>query len=468
MESAMRRGSWVKRIVLGAAIVVSAAGCGSNEATNIDESSTVELLLCQEYTLTNPDGTQYQEHERYVLPAINRKLQLYPELAEWVGFNQVSTCEGGRAFLRGFREFSEAHPGFDDNEDYEPPAVDPGPYPGPPPTLEEPKLLNAAATFNYPIVRLANNRGSTCTGVFIAKNWILTAAHCMAYQSTTTPKVKTQPLSGYYPYRMDRPDSRAATLGKIYAVSKIDGHLLQYPHPSWMGWDPSRPVAEAPRWDLGLLYVDGWQYDAILPPSPSNSAIRIAARSMSATETLNFSGWGPGTWNKAAGTLGPTDTLRTGNLVPTSVGFDTFSWTVPSTGIRPCIGDSGGPAMRSVTVAGASQWVVVATLGGNVTDLSDPCAETGDNIGFPRMDIYSTINFINGTMQIWNGALFKCKEYTLGGTTSVEYRRCWGDVCSGQADCAANQVCRGLIEGRPNIKGQCLPKAGLVLGGAGP
>jgi len=464
----MRRVSRVKRAVLGALFAVSAVGCGSNETTEPSESSTAELLLCQEYTLTNEDGTQYQEHERYVLPAINRKLRLYPELAEWVGFDRVSTCEGGRAFLRGFDEFAAAHPGFDDDEAYEPPATDPGPYPGPPPTLEEPKLLNATATFNYPVVRLANNRGSTCTGVFIAKNWILTAAHCMAYQGLgAAANVKTQPLSGYYPYRMDRPDSSSANLGKIYAVAKIDGQLLQYPHPSWMGWDPSQPVANAPRSDIGLLYVDGWQYDALLPPSPSNSALRIAARTLLATETLTFFGWGPGTWNKSAGTLGLTDTLRRGNLVPTTVSFDRFSWTVPSTGIRPCIGDSGGPAVRSVTVAGSSQWVVAATLGGNVTDLSDPCAETGDNIGFPLLNLSSAINFINGTMQIWNGALFKCKEYTAGGTT-VEYRRCWGDVCSGAADCGANQVCRGLIEGKANIKGQCLPKAGLVLGGAGP
>jgi hypothetical protein len=465
----MKRGSWATGTIFGAALAV---GCGPAASSTGTLSTDQEVLLCEEFTLLNEDGTSFKEHERYIRSAIDRKLRLYPELAATLGFDHVSSCEEGRAFMQGLADYAAVHPGFDDDEPYEAPEhTDPGPNPGPRGKLELPKLLSATATFNYPVVRIANNRNSTCTGFFIAKNWVVTSAHCLAYQGTNS-NVKSQPLRGYYPFRLDRPSDGSGALppvGKIYEVAKLDGTFLQYPHPNWFGWSPTQAADLAPVNDIGLLYIDGWEWDIKLPPNPANSAMRISATTPNTTTTLTQFGWGPGTWTKSTNAVGPTDTLRRGNFIPTSISIQTLRWTVPSTGMRPCIGDSGGPAARLATINGVSQWIAVGALGGNTTDTSgEKCAETTESIGWPRMDDFRVVDFINDTLQIWNGALFKCGEYSLTGTGPAEYRRCWGTPCSSNSDCQTNQNCRGLIEGNSTIKGQCLPKAGLVLGGTGP
>lgn len=456
-ESAMRRGNWIQGSIVGA---IFALGCGSQSRPE-STASEPELLLCQEYTLINAFGEPYQEHERYMLPAINRTLSFYPELVDAVGLDHVSTCDEARTFMREYGSYSAAHPGFDAYQprDHSPPA-DPGPYPGPAPTLELPKILNASAVFNYPVVRIANNRNSTCTGYFVAKNWIATAAHCLSYSGTDVT-VKTKPISDYYAYRIDRPDSTAATLGKIYAVAGITGKFLQYPDPDWKGWDPMSTANKA-AFDFGLLYLEPANFDPILPPSVSNSALRISDNFPTTTDTLTFFGWGPNTWTKSTNAVGPTDTLRTGTFVPTTASPDPLLWTVPaSTSMRPCIGDSGGPAAISTTVAGASQWVVMAELGGNLTDTTEKCAEAGDSLGFPRM--FSESTFIEETMRIWQGRKFQCIGFPFAGSSGTDYLRCWGNPCSKDTDCVKDtEVCRGLVASKPNIKGQCLKKDGLT------
>jgi hypothetical protein len=221
--------------------------------------------------------------------------------------------------------------------------------------------------------------------------------------------------------------------------------------------------------DVGLIYIDGWDWDAKLPPNPNNSAMRISARAPTTSETLTQFAWGPNSWTKSTNAVGPTDTLRRANFVPTTISIQTLRWTVPaSTSMRPCVGDSGGPAARAATINGVTQWIAAGALGGNTTDITERCSEATESIGWPRLDDSRVVDFINGTLQIWNGALFKCAEFSLGGTGPADYRRCWGTPCSSNADCTSGQNCRGLIEGNSTVKGQCLPKAGAVLGGTGP
>ncbi len=461
----MRRGSRVKPAIIGAVFAFGTSGCGPSDVAETSSKEQPELLVCEAHTFKDPSGAERTAHSRFMLPAINRKLALYPGLAEAVGFDHVSTCEQGHAYFKGKAVYAAEHPGFElEAEQPLPPLSypDPGPYPGPLPTIEVPKMLFGTATFNHPVVRLVNNRAQVCTGVFIAKNWILTSAACLAYQGPN-PATKTQPISGYYPYRIDRPDSRTATIGQAYTPATINGQALQYVHPFWDGWDPTVPQSSSHWYDVALLYLNAGAYDSLLPPDPTNSAIRLTRRSPTALDTHYLFGWGPSTWTKSTGALGPSDTLRRGDFGPIAPLSPTFTWTVGSTGIRPCTADLGGSAMRQIYINGVQQWAAVGLLSGNMTDLVDPCAEVGDVLAFSRLDSFTNWRyFVESAMQIWNGRQFACKPFALPPGTTPDYMRCWGDPCSSDVDCLGTEVCQGLVPGTPTIKGQCLLREGLT------
>jgi hypothetical protein len=459
----MRRGTRVELAVIGAVFALFASGCSSSGVAETSSKEEPELLVCEAHTFTDATGVEFTAHSRFVLPAINRKLALYPGLAEAVGFDHVSTCEQGHAYFKGKAQYAAEHPGFDDDQPLTPISYpDPGPYPDAPPTLEVPKMLFGFATFNNPVVRLVNNRNQVCTGVFIAKNWIVTSAACLAYQGPNAA-TKTQPISGYYPYRIDRPDSRTATIGQAYTPATINGQLLQYPHPWWEGWDPAEPASSAHNYDVALLYLNSGAYDSLLPPDPTNSAIRLTRRSPTALDTHYLFGWGPATWTKSSGALGPADTLRRGDFGPITTSSSTFTWTASLSSLKPCTADLGGSAMRQIYINGVQQWAAVGVLSGNLTDTVDPCAEQGDSMVFSRLDNSSLGRyFFESVMQIWNGRLFTCKTFALPPGTSTDYARCWGDPCGQDADCLGTEVCQGLVPGNSAIKGQCLLREGLT------
>jgi hypothetical protein len=44
---------------------------------------------------------------------MSAKLSSYPDLANTLGMTKVTSCDEARAFMRGYYEYLEAHPGFD-------------------------------------------------------------------------------------------------------------------------------------------------------------------------------------------------------------------------------------------------------------------------------------------------------------------------------------------------------------------
>jgi hypothetical protein len=60
-------------------------------------------------------GTKPME-EYYRLSVINRKIRRYPDFAAAARLHCVRDCEGARTYTKVYREYSEAHPGFDQNE----------------------------------------------------------------------------------------------------------------------------------------------------------------------------------------------------------------------------------------------------------------------------------------------------------------------------------------------------------------
>ena len=68
------------------------------------------------------------------LSVMNRKIQSYPELATAVNIHCVRDCDGARAYLKAYAEFSAAHPGFDEQE--------PLPVEGPEEPMPPPEMFN--------------------------------------------------------------------------------------------------------------------------------------------------------------------------------------------------------------------------------------------------------------------------------------------------------------------------------------
>jgi hypothetical protein len=63
------------------------------------------------------DGKSYDGYpETYVLSAINNKLRHFPEFTKAIGIYCVRDCETARRFMKSYREYSAAHPGFDNHQ----------------------------------------------------------------------------------------------------------------------------------------------------------------------------------------------------------------------------------------------------------------------------------------------------------------------------------------------------------------
>jgi len=71
--------------------------------------------------------------EFYRLSVLNRTIQRHPDFAAAVNIHCVRDCEGARAYIKAYSQYSAAHPGFDADD---PPPV-PGAEPMPPPEMFE-------------------------------------------------------------------------------------------------------------------------------------------------------------------------------------------------------------------------------------------------------------------------------------------------------------------------------------------
>jgi hypothetical protein len=473
LTNPLARTSWFSSVAALALI-----GCGPDDRAGTPPAAKdYEVLICA----VSPEG---DPTELFVLPAMNKTLSYYPDFAAELGMDTVATCEDGRAFMEGYRRYSDAHPGFDLDEPLGE-LTTPADTPQGDPTLTISKIINAqphnlGAYPNEPVVRISFALDPPpgrffCTGVFIAKNWIATAAHCLLPATDQGPPpsapfdfetvglpgggIPAARLWGYARWKVEWADANGRESTDPAAVIQDDAEtILQYPHPQFKGFTATTNDTDH---DLALLYVDKSMYDRLLPPNAHDgSAMRISLRAPDKNiDQLSYEGF-------QTAIPPQTPPLQRGDLIMSQVAVNTQTIETLLTDASPksCVGDSGGPLYRMTTGTNSVpvlHGVLASTLNGQLA-----CAQTGETDQWKRVD-QTVLPFIEKAMQIWNGDGFTCKQ----PTPSADYVQCWGDPCDLITDCQAGEFCSrpGLDLGGEFedcetchgacscIVGQCLP-----------
>ena len=293
--------------------VVVAQGCSERAEFGAEPPNpsiaNLDIVVCG--TLpprVQSDGTTRTPREWYSLTAINGTLKNFPRFAQFAGVETVSDCAGARDAIGAYEAYRVDHPGFDDNKHIEdvnrPTAGAP-----PPDSTLVPKLgfgPGVAAGDLAPVVLLqyvdpiattdpSNPTIANCTGSFIAKNWIVTAAHCLDVIDTSNLDANfrkgallnpgTTIVSAWVDYQVTLFNSAGNPASTTPYVA------LQYADPNYMGYY----VAKSNDHDIALLYISDAD-DARLAPGPGDPMngqgpwLRIALSGIPTYERRNLGG----------------------------------------------------------------------------------------------------------------------------------------------------------------------------------
>ncbi len=348
----------------------------------------------------NARGVETVDVEAYSYDAINARLADYPELAEALGVTSVADCEGARSFMRGYRQYQEDHPDFDD---FGPPKevalaallAEAGTNPAPAKDPKVPKLMGpervnptvvrfyrTVAVGGGPLAEVGQDR--LCTATRIAGPFYLTSAHCL-------------PSTGAGPYGFD------VNIQYFTANDSVDWYgqgqygqsmkVVAYKYPGYMGKGDSdrdlglifiRPPSQAP------LKADPYSWGAFAylgsraPLAPETESAPIP---FGQPDLVDVFGWGVGFDNEPTAQARLRGDLGVG-LTSAPRAKNHFSilniGTDPRTGIKTvnmCKGDSGGPAQSSPT------GFVVGVTSSTFPDIPDAaCVGLGATQQWTRVD----------------------------------------------------------------------------------
>ncbi len=462
-----------RRVLAAAGACLAVLGCGASEgdtfttpkatqpATPAGADSRPKSIVCGD---AMTEGAF--EPELYMLSAMNNKLRAYPEFAAALGMDEVSDCDSARAFYEGLESYSKDHPGFDGDQPLDPTPVE---LPAlPPDSDEESKIFNGVepvgATNRPPVVRLDFVFSNTdpgkpphpragkelhCSGTFISKNWILTAAHCVSAPAVDhcvragTPFVEGQCVPNWNVY------GRWTLQIDLQSLPRVLTHA--FVHPDWIGRQPQnnglfRNLSEQEAMntashDLALLYIPD---QSSLPGDvEENHAMRFWMPELDpfAPPALTFWGWGVPDRTKLLKAQATQDYIL--SKFPNQIA----AITTAEGASFPCDGDSGGPLVRDVTIVDnklrtrtVPAIMGVTSIGTNVCPgFSDPRPPVGLNIRWARVD--NEFKFIESRMKLHMGRKFACLKIKQTTGTVAEVAECWGSPCTGVENRAAGLGC---------------------------
>ena len=179
---------------------------------------------------------------------------------------------------------------------------------------------------SYHVVLIEDSHGDGCTGVALARNIVLTAAHCVIH------------------------------VDHKYQIAKVDVTPVSIPvasvelHPQF---DPSAYAASRASADLAIVIL------AEPLPSPINAPM-LGSTTAAAGEQLTITGYGVGNDKKVLGTLRSAKQVVTGNPGKLQLKLFDPETRNRSSGLSSCAGDAGGPAVKEqdgkITLVGIMVW----------------------------------------------------------------------------------------------------------------
>jgi hypothetical protein len=145
---------------------------------NISEATVCGINTCT-YDASD-EQMAYSKVKVYVFDVVSRNLATVEGLSEYTGFERVTTCEEAREYQKLNQEFREMIPPPEEVKSERnglpvEPALD----------IETNGIWEGACATQKGIFKI-NYGDSYCSGVSIAPQWILTAAHCNIHTASIT------------------------------------------------------------------------------------------------------------------------------------------------------------------------------------------------------------------------------------------------------------------------------------------